>query len=45
LGLLLVFTKEISVISKGNEEPAWVKKWMDKRQTKVETAAALQKIL
>ena len=40
LGLLLVFAKDASVVSKGNEEPAWVKEWMDKRQTKAETATA-----
>jgi hypothetical protein len=39
LGLLLVFAKDPSVVSKNNEEPTWVKEWMDKRQTKAEAVA------
>jgi hypothetical protein len=42
LGLFLIFAKDASIITKDNEEAVWVKEWMDKRQTKAETAAAPQ---
>jgi hypothetical protein len=40
LGLLLVFAKNFSLVTKSDDEPAWVKEWMDKRQTKAEAKAA-----
>ena len=40
LGLLLVFAKNLSLVTKSDDEPAWVKEWMDKRQTKAEKKAA-----
>lgn len=44
LGLLLVFAKNLSLVTKSNDEPAWVKEWMDKRQTKAETKAPAEPV-
>jgi hypothetical protein len=40
LGLLLVFANHPSVATQSDDEPTWVKEWIDKRQTKAETVAA-----
>lgn len=39
LGLLLLFAQNPNIVTPSDDEPAWVKEWIDKRQAKAETAA------
>ena len=42
LGTYLLFTKDSSLFTKTDEEPAWVKDWIDKRVQKEEKKAAAE---
>jgi hypothetical protein len=44
LGLMLVFAKNLSLLTQSDDEPAWVKEWIDKRQTKAIAAVTAPKI-
>ncbi len=40
LGLMLVFAKNLSSFTQTDDEPVWVKEWIDKRQAKAEKVVA-----